>query len=235
VSDYELSSGLPLDGATGTITKCEFGFNAQIGVGVVCANMTISVEGGEDIEQSFSVGDGWEIGDKGAKLVSDKATQRLNNRSNYGRLVQSMLNVIGGPEHMVANFPKGYKDASNLIGSTWTWGTTEVETTNPSTKEKKIKNAVVVTSFVGVDSEVKASAPAASTKGAAKGKAAKPGLADKDPELFASLVELAGEHESHEDFVEAAMALDTVEGSADAMNAVMSTKPGSVWAARNAS
>lgn len=225
--EYELSSGLPLDGATVTITDMEFGYNAQIGAGVVCANITFANEDGEEIVQSFSVGDGWEITDKGGSIAADHGgPKKLSNRSNYGRLIESMVKTVGGAEHMPAPSPKSVE---GFVGTSWTFGTVKVTTTNPTTQEKKEKDAFIVTKFLANGSK-----PAAKVSKAAKTTklGGKKTLADVDPDLFATLVELAGNYESHTEFMEAALDLDEVDGNQLATTAIVGTKPGSVWAAK---
>jgi hypothetical protein len=93
---WGFTSGLPLSDVDATITGFEFGFNANVGAGIVCANIEFTVdEDGEAHEQSFSVGEGWDIADKGGSITGRKA---LNKNSNWGRLAMSMVDACGGPE-----------------------------------------------------------------------------------------------------------------------------------------
>ena len=229
------STGLPLDDADETIVGFEFGFNAKIGAGVACANITFrNDESGEDIEQSFTIGKAFDIVDKGRAIAG--AAKTINANTNYGRLVMSMKEAIGGPEAMAAQFPYGFTQASSLVGSRWHLNTTQVEVKNMQTGNMQEKAAIIATAFLGVDGDAAGSKPAAGKPAAGKpaaGKpAGKPTLADTDPDLFTELVSLAQEHDDYDDFVAAALDRDDVDGNALAMNAVMSAKAGGVWAAR---
>lgn len=229
-----LSSGLPLDNTDGVIIGFEFGYNAAIGAGVVCANIKVLTENGDEAEQSFSVGDGWEIAGKGASIASDQP-RRLSKRSNWGRLVDSMVAALGGAEAALTTMPDlNFRHAACWIGTKWHWGTTKVASKNMQTGVEKEKDAIIVTKFIGKDGELAQATAAAAPTTKAAGKKGKPGLADTDAELFGTLVKLAASHEDHDSFMAAALELDTVDGNAAAMNAVMSTKPGSAWAAAQA-
>lgn len=223
--EYALSSGLPLDGAEVEITAFEYGFNANIGAGILCANIAFTkAEDGDVVEQSFSVGDGWEARDKGASIATgDGKPRKLSSRSNWGRFVEHALKVAGRE-----NMPPTPKSSDGWVGTKWTLGTTPVDSTNPTTGVKKTKDAVVPVAFLG---KATAGTKASGSKStAAKGKVT---LETADPELWASLVELAGEHDSHTDFMAAALERDDVDGNPLATNAVVSTKPGGIWAAKS--
>jgi hypothetical protein len=225
---------LPLDDADVTIVGFEFGYNAKIGAGIGCANITFrNNESGEDIEQSFTIGKAFDIVDKGRAIAG--AAKTINANTNYGRLVMSMKDAIGGPEQMAAQFPDGFTQATSLLGSMWHLNTTKVEVKNLQTGNMQEKDAIIATAFLGMDGEASkpaAAKPAAAKPAAASKPAGKPTLADTDPDLFAELVELAQQHDDYDDFVAAALDRDDVDGNALAMNAVMSAKAGGVWAAR---
>lgn len=226
---WGISSGLPLDDADVTITKVEFGYNAAIGAGILCANITFTTDDGEDHQQSFSVGDGWTAVNKGQGIDGRKT---INNRTNYGRLVESMLKAVGGAEGMAAagfTNPGGFRDAATFVGSRWHLGTTKVITKNPTTGAERERDAIIATGFLSGPSGAAASKTTASKTAAKGGKAS---LADTDPDLFAELVDAAREHDDHDSFMEAVLSRPDVEGNPTALNAVMSTKPGSIWAAR---
>ncbi len=219
---WGVSTGLPLDDVDATITKMEFGYNAQIGAGVMCANITFKTDDGEEHEQSFTIGNGWEITGKGAEISGRKT---INANTNYGRLVGSMVKTVG-PENMSDEFPdpRGFRLAAQFVGSRWHLGTEKVETTNPTTGEKKAKDAIVFTKYLG-KSDGDGGSGAKSKSGKSSGKAT---LKDTDPELFAKLVKKAKAFDSHEEFVEAV--LDAYEDNQAAVNAIMSSKAGSPWA-----
>lgn len=230
---WGVTSGLPLADVDAEITGLEFGFNAKIGAGRMCANVEFTtVDDGETHDQSFTIGDGWEIAGKGASITGRK---QLNSNSNWGRFANSCVDACGGPEAINKALPDtDYREAAGWLGTKWHLGTVEIEVYNPEKKETKKGNALVATAFLGVNGEAPKSAGKKSAGASGKGtaKAGKPGLADTNPELFAELVTLAGEHDDHDGFMAAALELEAVEGDALAMNAVMSTKAGSVWASK---
>ena len=120
---------------------------------------------------------------------------------------------------------EGFRAAATFVGTKWHVTTTKVITTNPTTKEQKEKDAFVVSQYLGKGSDSKAST-------AGPKKSGKATLEDSDPDLFAELLSLAEEADDHDSFMEQALSLEAVEGNKMALNAVMSTKAGSVWAAR---
>lgn len=224
-NEWELSSGLALDGATGTITAMEFGFNAKIGAGVLCANMSITPDdGGEVIEQSFSVGKGWDASRDGSELVREGGGGgSINKSTNFGILIASAIDCLDGDGSKLGGTPRS---TETWIGTTWDWGTVKHMTRNPTTGAEAEKDKFVVTKYHGRDGAAAAAKPAGAAKKAAAA------TEEIDPELWDKLVALAGEHAEHDTFVEAALDLPEVEGSKPAQKAVMGTRAGSVWAAK---
>lgn len=224
---WKITSGLPLADTDVEILAFEFGFNAKIGAGLICANITFGIDEGEPVEQSFTVGDGWEITGKGAGIAGRKG---LSGQSNWGRFVESCIGAVGANFREILAGVSPW-EAAGWVGTRWHLNTTEVESTNPTTGVSKKYQKIIATDFLGTgDGSV---IKAAGTKSApAKKAGGKPGLADTNPELFAALLELAGAHDDHDAFMAAALELPEVEADATAMNAVMSVKAGSVWAAK---
>lgn len=239
-TEWELGSGLALDGADVEITGFEFGFNANISPDAVCANVTFTdLESGEDYEQSFSTGKGFDASRDGSELVSARP-KKINNNSNFGRLISSVVEVLDGDPSALGGSPKL---AGTWLGTRWSMGTKQVESYNPTTGEKKDRSAFIVTAYLGRDGEegTKAKATAKPVAAAKKATAkAAPAAAEEasdcpngiDEDLWAQLIELANNSADHDTFVEAALDLDGVEGNRAASKAVMGTKAGSVWAAK---
>lgn len=223
--EWETGSGLALADANVVVTAASFGYNANLGADVLCANFTfVPVEGGEPIEQSFSVGKGWEAVNKGANLVSeDGRPRKINGQTNYGRLIDSAVQAVqaSGREMPFAS----PRMAEGWVGTSWHVGTVAITTTNPVTKKEAIKDAFVFTAFLG----------------SVEGSAGNVGKADKasttttkkasglDPKLRMELTELAEAADDHDSFVEKALALDGVEGNREAEKLVLKTGPGSIW------
>jgi hypothetical protein len=234
--DWETGSGLALDGATVTVTDLEFGFNPNMGAGITCANFKFEDEGGEEIEQSFSVGGKFEANRDGSEITG---TGKINKNSNFGLLIDSVVEVLSEQGLHPGDVIGASKAAAGWIGTKWTFGSVERETTNPTTKEKKLSTKFIVTDYHGKGDDepvAKASSKTSTAKagkGAAKSAAKSNGIPDGiESELWEQLVELAGESEAHEDFVNAALDLDDVASNKAAQKAVMGTKAGSVWAAK---
>ncbi len=222
--EWGLSSGLPLADAEVEVVSMEFGFNNDIAAGRTFANFTFRTEDGEEHEQSFSVGDGWEAKNKGAELGTENGKpKKLSQRSNYGMLVQSALEAVGGPEGM-AKLGQGFRFASTWAGTKWLTATVQVESTKPGETESKKRDRIVFAKYLGRDDET-----AAPVGGKAPGKAAA-ATPDVDEELWATLVDLASNADDHDKFMDEALELDGVAGNKAMEKLVMSTKAGSVWA-----
>jgi hypothetical protein len=249
-SEWETSSGLPLDGATVTVTGAEFGYNAELGAGVVCMNMTFQIEDGEEVEQSFSVGRNGEPSRDGNELVG--APAKFPQRSNYGRLIDSVRAIVDHPGQVIGS----PKLAGGWVGTQWVMGTVPIESTNPTTGESKTRDALVFTEYVGTAGGKAGKAKATAKKAPAK-KAAPTAALDEDegddgddgdeggdeapsapngidPKLWGRLVKLALAHEDHDAFSDAALELDEVDSNRAAQKAVLVTTAGSVWAAAEA-
>jgi hypothetical protein len=221
--EWGLSSGLPLADAEVEVVAVEFGFNNDIAAGKTFANFTFRTEDGEEHEQSFSVGDGWESANKGAELTTETGKPRkLSKRSNYGMLVESALEAMGGPEAM-AKLGPGFRFASTWVGTKWLTKTVEVESTKPGETEKKKRDRIVFAEYLGREDGAAAPAAAKATK-----------ANDVDPELWSELVLLANDSADHEAFMDVALELDGVKGVKAVEKLVMGTKAGSVWASRTA-
>lgn len=219
---FELASGLPLDGATVTITKTEFGYRQNIAKDTTFACLTFQPESGDEQEQAYSVGKGWEPGSKGATLVrSDGRKGKLNDQTGYGKWIAAAIKLDGVLDHLRAN------NGDALVAATWDGlkfelGSMREKTTNPTTGQEKEVSRIMPVKFLGAGG---GSAPAA----------AKPTKADKaapalDPAIEAQLLALAEASESHDEYMAAAFDLDGVAGNPAAEEAVLASGKGSIWA-----
>ena len=230
--EWQTSSGLPLANADVQVQEAAFGFNAKIGADTLCMNftfVTLDEEGnvvGESIDQSFSVGSGWEARDGGRFLVDEGGNKgrTVNKQTNFGRLIESARETIkaSGEDYPFAS----PRVAEDWIGTKWHVGTVQVTTRNPQTDKETTKDAFVFTKYYG-----KTTADGGSTK-KTTAKAKKEEAADDGAvsELRARLVALAGECEDHEEFVDRALEIPGVEGG-PLERAVMRAKgDASIWA-----
>jgi hypothetical protein len=216
---WATSAGLPLAGGQEvTIKDFSFGFNTKLGENL-CANIIFTIdETGDEADQWFSCGKGWEAVDRGARAVknSGNGKQTFNNQTNFGRLIDSVANIGAGPA-IGARGPA--TSAATWIGTKWTTDTTPVKTTNPATGAESVKDAVVFVAFNGV---VEGQA-AAATNGASKaagGKTKSKAAAELDADLLATLTELASTSTDHDDFMGKALDIAAVADSVSATNAV---------------
>lgn len=221
--EWDLGSGLSLDGATATVTDMEFGYNNNIGAGITCANFTLETDDGEIIEQSFSVGGKNEANADGTIL---EGSGKINKRSNYGLLLQSVMDVIDNPGEVIGRV----RATEGWIGTTWVWGTVDMETRNPATGETKKSSKFIVTEYLGREAD------GGKGDGKSKGKSKPKSKSDvTDDPMWDELVQMATDADDHDTFVDAALELDGVEGNSALQRAIMKTGDGSVWAAAHES
>lgn len=233
--EWQTSSGLPLANADVEVLEASFGFNAKIGADTLCMNFTFGTlddDGqvvGETIDQSFSVGSGWEARDGGKYLVDENGNKNrtVNKQTNFGRLIDSAREAISASDE---EFPfTSPRIAEDWIGTRWHVGTVQVTTRNPQTEKETTKDAFVFTKYYGKTTTEK-KAPAAKGKTSSKAAAKADEGDDELAALRAQLVALAGECEDHEEFVDKALEIKGVEGG-PLERAVMRAKgDASIWA-----
>jgi hypothetical protein len=216
--EWELSSGLPLDGMTATITAAEFSFRQNIAKDTLFACLTFTPDQGEEAEQAFSTGKGWVAAGKGSGCVDANGKNRnFNNQTGYGKWIATAIELDGVKEALRGR-NIGLKEAAAWVGLRFTLGIREEETTNPTTGQKSMKSRIVPVEFHGVIGTAKAVAASGKT------------VVALDADLDATLVALAGSFDSHDSFMAAAFDVTGVAGNAAAENAVMASGKGSVWA-----
>lgn len=236
---YALGSGLPLADTEAVVTAMEFRFDTNYSADACVAAITFQPDEGEEQEQLYSCGKGWEPVDRGAATAHVSGRDlNFNKNSNYGRFLQAAFECDGFLDEVreAGIFPTS---VDMFVGKRFHLGTIQITTTNPSTGKESTKDLVVPTDYLGVD-EDEAPAPkkAAAKKTAAKGPSAieKKQIAlieqleEEDADMVAALRELASESEDHESFMEAAMDIDGVADSDLAQQVAMSSKAGSIWA-----
>lgn len=248
--EWETGSGFTLDGATAQITNMEFGFNSGIGQGTF-ANLTLTIvdgsesgDPGEEIEQSFSVGGKFEASRDGQSL---EGHGKINKNSTFGILMDSVVEVLVEDGYNPGDVIGNPKETDGWLGQVFTWGTIEKETMNPSTKEKGMRSKFIVTEYHGSDPESLEAdeadadeAPAPAKKAPAKKLPAKKTAAAKKPALPAGLsqeqfdyyVSIAQQYEDHDEFAQAMLDDEDVAADPKLQQAIMSTKPGSIWASK---
>jgi hypothetical protein len=230
-SEWETSSGLPLANMDVEVIDCTFGFNAKLGADVLCANFTFAAIGGdgESIEQSFSVGKGWEAKSKGAYIArEDGRGGQVNKQTNYGRLIDSAVAAI---KEAGADIPfKSPRIAAGWVGTKWHMATETIETENPTTGKKSTKDAFVFGKYLGAGGEATGGSKSAGKSSGAPGKTLKEVKADdENAELRAKLIELAKECDDPDDFVEKALAIPGVEDGPLEAAVLKHKKPDSIW------
>lgn len=242
--EWATSTGFALSaGADVEIIGAVFGFNDKLGAGVMCLNLTFSVEDAEPVEQSFSIGNGWEITEKGDLIVTaDGKSRGVNKSTNLGLLIDSIVGggafIDRGPLFDGEPPFDTPRRASNWIGTRWTIGNLEVKRKNPLTGIEKVSEAIVFDAYLGrTDDTPKAKdgKPAASgNKGAGKpaAKAAADTYGIDDDQLREQIIDAAKSADGdHAAFIEACYQFDGVDGDAAVEKAIYNKKPGSLWAA----
>lgn len=241
--EWELGSGLAIDGATVTVIASRFGVNNDYSADAVCWLPTFADgETGETKEELFSIGKGWEIAERGERIEGGR---KINNRSRYGRWIAAAMELDG-----VEDFLRGRgspRNAGTWTDTVWTVKVHEEATVNPETKAEKVSTFLIPVEFHGTGvAEAKSDgggkkADAKPAKGAAKAAAKedKPAAgADLDPEVRAQLLKIAvkvvAKGGDHDVFADNALDIDEIAGNKAAVKAVQASGEGSVWAEASA-
>jgi len=246
---YALGSGLPLADTEAVVTAMEFRFDTSYAADACVAAITFQPDEGEEQEQLYSCGKGWEPVDRGAAAAHVSGRDlNFNKNYNYGRFLAAAFECDGFLDE-VREEGIVPTQVEMFVGKRFHLGTVEYTTRNPSKadSEDSVKTAIVPVAYLGVDedeAEDEAPAKKAPAKKAAAKKTAAKGpsaiekkqialidqLEEEDADMVAALRELAGESEDHESFMEAAMDIDGVADSDLAQQVAMSSKAGSIWA-----
>lgn len=242
---YALGSGLPLADTEAVVTAMEFRFDTSYAADACVAAITFQPDEGEEQEQLYSCGKGWEPVDRGAAAAHVSGRDlNFNKNSNYGRFLAAAFECEGFLDE-VREEGIVPTQVEMFVGKRFHLGTVEYTTRNPSKadSEDSVKTAIVPVAYLGVEEEAEAPAKKApAKKAAAKAPAKGPSaiekkqialidqLEEEDADMVAALRELAGESEDHESFMEAAMDIDGVADSDLAQQVAMSSKAGSIWA-----
>lgn len=243
---YALGSGLPLADTEAVVTAMEFRFDTNYSADACVAAITFQPDEGEEQEQLYSCGKGWEPVDRGAGTahVSGRETMNINKNSNYGRFLAAAYACEGFLDEVREEgiLPT---DVTMFLGKRFMLGTVEYSTRNPSKadSEETTKTAIVPVAYLGVEEDEDEAPKAPAKKAAAKKAPAKgPSAIEKkqialieeleaeDEAMVAALRELAADSEDHESFMEAAMDIEGVADSDLAQQVAMSSKAGSIWA-----
>jgi hypothetical protein len=227
-SEWELSSGLPLDGATVTVAKAEFGYRQNIAKDTTFACFTFQPDEGDEQEQAYSCGKGWEPGARGETLVtSDGKSKKLNDQTGYGKFIAAAMKLPGCLDTLRAR--GHYTNASVWVGMRFRLESVKEMTKNPTTGQEKETSRIMPVEFLGVVGEggaVVASAAVAVVASSAPAVS----LETENAELFHKLVGIAKASPDHDSFMAAAFAEPGVAGVTNWENAVMASGSGSIWA-----
>lgn len=224
-NEWETGTGLALDGMEAEITGFEFGFNSKLGADRLCANVTFTpLDGGENAEQSFTVGKGWEVNADGWLVPENGKLRPVNKQSNFGMLIDSAVAAVKAAD---AEVPfKSPRQADAWIGTKWKIGTTKVSgRVNVETGEAKDVDAFIFAGYLGAAG----SKPSEKKGGASAGSTSKGG-GKLDADLRKKLLKLAITSDSPDDFAETALALDAVKESEAAQKVILD---GSLYAEAN--
>lgn len=233
------------DDFVGTIVEAYFSTDAGYNSGkTLCLIATFESEEMEKPQKvMFACGDGWEQIENGEVAVrSDGAAKNFQKNSKVGLFVGGCIRTgavsdmvrLGGDQFHAKAYVglKMHIKAHNID-----YG-----------KKVGIQKAMIPVEYYGVDPTVVAggtltaaaapvvrpaaapAAPMAAPAPVAPSAAPTAPAGDMEPEMRATLVNLADTHATHEAFMEAAFAMPGVEDNPKVSAAVMSRKPGSIWA-----
>lgn len=244
---WTTGSGLALDSADVEITAAVYTFDASYNDGktLVCKMELKDEESGEDIEQFFPCGDGWEAKDKGKRAEHEKGPRKaiFNKNSAMGRLIDSAFESGAGDVLL--------ERGTGLDADVWVGLRFHMETEEQTFKfrdgTERTTGRVICKKFLGVagdDDKKKSTAkkPAKSEpkpdaedadagEGGGDDKGSDAGIAAP---LRAKLTATAKSAKSHDDFMEKAFGLDGVMGNDAAEQAVMDASDDGLFAKANA-
>lgn len=222
--DFETGSGLPLaNGVEGEIVDMAFGYDNTYAAGKVVAKITVQVEGRDPVTQIYSTGTDWEPGNDGTMLVDATGSGRkINNSTGFGLLLDRVKELDKEMDGKVIDDMAGSaRNVSSWLGTRWAWESVVLPgRKNPVTGVVKDSTTSLPEKYLGRNSDV----TPVSSGSSSTTTTAKPEL---DPELRETLLTAAKEAADHKSFMTAVW--DSIEGNPAGENAVMSTKPGSIW------
>lgn len=218
------SSGL-IEACTGTVAEAWFGRNEQA-EGEFADKMFLflklinleSEEGYDEWTARLTIGNGWEPRNGGAQIVrEDSSDKKVNNSSDYGRFLSRVLGEDGGKEGM--KFAEAFAGAADAVAvnvkkiqdkdlpaaqyaDIWVGLRFQFEQEEYSStiKGETVEwSRLMPVAFVGVDDRVNGGGPSASAASSATTPA--PSTNGEVEELY----ELARKHDSHGEFVKAAL------------------------------
>jgi hypothetical protein len=242
---FNLTSGLPLDGARCHAVEATFTYNQEYAADAVVLDITWQPvdedgeEAGEAKHQLYSVGKNWEPADEGATVEHGSGKpMNFNNGTNIGKLIHSLMEARGdgdatkGLAVLVSEMDdSGQPDnVAFWIGMDVTLKSIQYKTQNG--KESSTFGIGEFHGRVGEEVEAKPKAktatkvaPKASGKPAAKAAAKANDATGEDawkehlgPKLYRTLVKLAVDADDHDSFMDQAFALDDVTSDDKAWN-----------------
>lgn len=221
---WDLSSGLPLDGADVEITDATFEVDNSYAAGATVLALTFTpLDGSESQRQLYSCGKNWEPLNGGSALghVSGKpnGVVTLNTNTNYGKFIAAATAAEDGAKFK-ANAQVDPGETSLWIGTKWTLGSLATE----NFQTKKAGSLIIPVVYLG--------GPDGQTSGGgAKASKASSGTVstDLDPDILAAIIAVAAKHEEFGDFMDEALELEGVQGNKAAEKLVMDSKPGGLF------
>lgn len=226
---FEPETGLP-NKVNVKIVSCHFGTDVEIQAGEAMmwyADCTTDNENWPEYNLRFGCGKGWEVKDRGRRIVRDDGTQKtLHANSTFMKFVQAALEA-GAPLREVAG-PTGPLDAGLFEDMEFYMETVTMDFGGEIGK----KGYLFPKKYLGGKDK---KSKAAGAKSAAPKKEASESSDDELPtdlrnQLLKIAVAIKEEGKGYEDFVAAAFELDGVDGDAAAEAAVGDDSAGSIWA-----
>lgn len=198
---WKTSSGM-LDDVDVSIVDARFAFDASYNNGQsLCLFLDMQPDEGEMVSQRFSVGEGWEPAKNGAEMVrADGKNRHTNANSSYGKWFVRAAELASS-----ALVGRGDTfQAKVWIGTRWHVETISTTTTFRNETEPRTFVQLVPSKFLGIvdveSGSTGAGAGSAAPAAEANGNGAVP------TELRLTLIKMAKQYGTHDEFMMAALA-----------------------------
>lgn len=220
---WETETGL-LDEYTGTIVRSWFATDARYNDGnTIMLHWEIQTSDPEfpEVTEKFPCGGGWDSRDGGATIVHEQGKTKFNQNSIYGRIVKSVTDADGQLHDGITVIKQRGRPTSADI---WTGLTFEFKRTEFNYGgEIGKKSRVMPVKFLGEGTQI--SLPTSNGNGNAAAAAPAPApsapAVEVDDVTAAKLRAAAKASDTHQAFLDAAMAIDGVVSNDDLMASVV--------------
>lgn len=210
---WETETGL-LDEYQGTITRSWFATDARYNDGnTIMLHWEIATNDPEfpEVTEKFPCGSGWDSRDGGKTIAHELGKVKFNKNSIYGRIVDRLTKADGSLHDALTTIKGRGRPTSADIWEGLTFHFKREEHNYGG--DIGVKSRVMPLKFVGLDAQV-------STE-STKAEAAPAATTEIDPVVAAKLRKAVTDAANHQEFVDAAMAVDGVVGDDDLLASIV--------------